>query len=95
MKRHGHKSWAGEDDNTLMDFYEDNGGPYCALLMPHRSLGAIQQRAFKLGLSSNVNPAFPGQELYPMPADDREAWSALNNFRTAEPANDNFLRWAV
>lgn len=83
-----------EDDAILLDHYARSGAEACHKLLPNRSLMAIYQRAHKLGLHYLHSPSLPKSPelLYPMSAENRVAWDALNNYRAAEPANNGLFR---
>lgn len=84
MIRNPGKPWSGEDDAILLTHYEERGSHFCRSLMPHRSVGSIQQRAFRLELTSKVNPADSNQDLYPIPEPDKLLLAAMRNWYVPE-----------
>lgn len=86
-------AWTEQERQYLIDNYPRVGTRECRIALG-RSKGSIWQMAKRLGLRCETNPAVAPVNLYPMTANDKRAWTALNNFRAAEPAN-NGLFWRV
>lgn len=86
--------WTDFADEVIETWYATHGAKHCQRLLPDRTLFAIQQRAHKLRVVSQVNPAAQQEgPLYPRDAEEVVCDYALQSFREVEPAANLF--WII
>lgn len=86
-------AWSSFADEVIESMYPEGGAKACKPLLPDRSIAAIQQRAFRLGITTRMNPAIGHQELWPRPKEERACDLALTRFKEAEPTQN--LTWRI
>jgi hypothetical protein len=92
-------TWRPEEDEVLFDNYEEHGAAGCLPHLAGRTRQSVTQRAFRLGLKTQVNPAVAVVSVWQRGEDTRDSAlqtkldAALTNFREAMPAAN--LCWSL
>ena len=82
VPRGGSAKWTPEEDELIVDNYPHGGAALCRALLTGRSIGSIQQRAFRLGVAFGV---IESADLpWPLPQQDSAPMHLLFQ-RTAVP----------